>query len=88
MNDIKAQDATITKPLSTGTRKRDTLSDTGVMRILGDYPPPADPESSGDASTLRNCPICSRAVADASSVCQHCHGYVGPAPDYLRSLQQ
>lgn len=88
MNDIKEQDATISKPLSTGTIKRDTLSDTGVMRILGDYPPPANPESSGDVSTLRNCPVCARAVADASTVCKHCLRYVGPSPDYLRSLQQ
>lgn len=88
MHDIKEQDASIAKPLNTGAVKRDTLSDTGVMRILGDYSTPAEPESRVDASTLRSCPVCARAVADASTVCKHCLCYVGPSPDYLRSLQQ
>lgn len=88
MHDIQKQDASITQPTSTDTRQRDPLSDTGVMRILGDYPPPADPQTSGDVSKQRICPVCSSEIADASTQCEQCLGYVGPSPDYLKSLQR
>lgn len=88
MHDIQEQDAFITQPSLTGTRQRDPLSDTGVMRILGDYPPPADPQTISDVSKQRNCPACARFVADTSTQCEHCMAYVGPSPDYLKSLQQ
>lgn len=88
MHDINEQDASIDQRPSTDALQRDTLSDTGVMRILGDYPLPANPGSSVDLPMLRSCPVCTREVPDASTVCKHCLCYVGPSPDYLRSLQQ
>lgn len=88
MHDIQGQDASITQLQPTGTRQRDSLSDTGVMRILGDFPPPANPPTSGDESKLRNCPVCACELADTETQCQHCLGYIGPSPDYLKSLQQ
>ena len=68
--------------------RRDELSDTGVMRILGDFTPPVEPVLACELPPLRNCPICSLEVPDTSPVCQHCHCYVGPSPDYLRTMTQ
>lgn len=87
MHDIHGQDASITQPTSTDTRQRDPLSDTGVMRILGDYPPPTEPQTSNDVPKQPICLVCSCEVADASMECEQCLGYVGPSPDYLKSLQ-
>ncbi|TWT84463.1 hypothetical protein CA13_59410 [Planctomycetes bacterium CA13] len=71
---------------SPASTKRDELSDTGVMRILGDYKTSQQPVFTEEMPTMRRCPVCSRGVPDASSVCKHCHCYVGPSPDYMRSL--
>ncbi len=75
---------------SPASTNRDYLSDTGVMRILGDCPPPdaPAPAPSEEMPALRSCPLCSRNVPEASTVCSYCLCYLGPAPDYLRSLKQ
>lgn len=63
-----------------------SLSDTGVMRILENFVPPAEPTPPVELPHLRQCPVCSGGVADASSVCGHCHCYVGLSPDFLREI--
>ncbi len=86
MHHTAHQDASIAKPQSSPPRQRDTLSDTGVMRILGEYPPPHDKAAHEELPAMRQCPLCSRNVPEASTVCKHCQCYVGPSPDYLTSL--
>jgi len=63
----------------------DTLSDTGVLRILGD----AQPISAADDSLpfeLRPCPRCHVQVRGHLSVCPACDCYIGVSPDYLKRL--
>lgn len=74
--------------LSPASTHHDYLSDTGVMRILGDFDPPEASSPSEETQALRACPLCSRGVHEASTVCCYCQCYLGPAPDYLRSLKQ
>ncbi|TWU39932.1 hypothetical protein Q31b_32480 [Novipirellula aureliae] len=75
-------------------RPRASVSDTGVMRILGEFVPatassvPAEFRMPADQPESRPCPVCSCAVSESASVCQACHCYVGKSPDYLRSLMR
>ena len=64
----------------------DPLSDTGVMRILGDIPPlPPSPEPL--RSQLRPCPGCGAKVRNELTVCNACQCYIGHSPDYLKELR-
>lgn len=60
-------------------QRRDTLSDTGVMRILGDVDPlPAPPVlRPNEDSERRNCPRCECQIDAERSVCPYCDCYVG-----------
>jgi len=68
---------------------KDTLSDTGVMRILSDHPigPVPTPEVFS-TSTLpsRPCPRCQVRVDERRSMCPHCECYIGALPSFLEKL--
>jgi hypothetical protein len=60
------------------------LSDTGALRILGDYCPP-EPRSTAPQPALtsnmrpaqRCCPRCETPLPHNFSVCEHCQTFVG-----------
>ena len=63
---------------------RENVSDTAVVRILGDGPA-AMPEPQKDPTT-RICSRCGVATSAKLSVCQHCNCYVGMMPHFLTHL--
>ncbi|EMI57684.1 hypothetical protein [Rhodopirellula sallentina] len=71
--------------------KKDSLSDTGVMRILGDYVA-RDEEHARDKSvdekarTVRSCPVCDSSLSEAVTICKNCKCYVGPTPDFFKQF--
>ncbi|WDQ16886.1 ATP-binding protein [Rhodopirellula sp. P2] len=70
--------------------QRDSLSDTGVMRILGEASMPVQQSETqpSDPSTgsHRPCPRCEHLVSDQSTVCPKCSCYMGVLPQFLRAL--
>ena len=66
---------------------RQTVSDTAVMRILGDPPsPPPAPEPS-DENATRPCDKCGVEVSSNATVCKHCNTYLGKLPDFFAKLR-
>lgn len=63
---------------------RENVTDTAVVRILGDGPV-AVPTPEKDPTT-RLCTRCGVATSAKISVCQHCNCYVGIMPDFMSSL--
>lgn len=65
---------------------RDTLSDTGVMRILGvqDALPP--PPAAVEPEKTHCCPRCDVNISVKANVCQHCQCYVGAIPNFMKKL--
>ena len=54
------------------------VTDTGVMRILGDIPmPPLPPPPEPTEQTDRPCPRCERQISVTTTVCKYCSCYVG-----------
>ena len=67
-----------------GYQIREDVTDTAVVRILGDAPtPPPTPEKE---PSMRLCTRCGVATSAKASVCQHCNCYVGLMPDFLASM--
>lgn len=66
--------------------KRDTLSDTGVMRILGDFVAPRVEPVVEDERKFRSCPVCGCDVVESASVCKTCQCYIGPSPDFFKNF--
>lgn len=64
----------------------DRITDTGVMRILGDSPSPGPIPAVTESARTRPCPRCGTAVADNEVVCSYCNGYVAAMPAYLERL--
>lgn len=63
-----------------------SVTDTGVMRILGEMEaPPSPPEKT--ERTNRPCPTCGKPVSRIATVCASCRHYVGPMPMFLQQLQ-
>ena len=62
-----------------------TVTDTGVMRILGDMGslPPAPERQSVET---RPCTRCGVAISESLAVCNHCNCYVGVMPSFMRSM--
>lgn len=57
-------------------KSREALTQSGVLRILGDAPKlPPMPEKS--RAIKRICPRCSKTLTPALTVCTHCQLYVG-----------
>ncbi len=67
------------------------VTDTGVMRILGDLPAlPPLPPTRAEPQT-RPCPRCEQAIPLSITVCQYCACYVGialPAAPTLKTSQR
>ena len=75
------------QPVTVPAPSATAISDTGVMRILGEVTPlPPAPERIPDSK--RACPRCHRANSASLSVCPHCKCYVGLAPNFLNSLTE
>ncbi len=63
--------------------KKKPLTETGVLRILGDVPPlPMPPEVV--LPTQRPCPRCLKIISVNANVCEHCFCYVGNIPHFLK----
>ena len=61
-----------------------TVSDTAVMRILGDIPAPSVPEATLEET--RTCPRCQVSMSMNAAVCEHCNCYVGVMPTFMQKL--
>ena len=62
------------------------VTDTGVMRILGDVTNPAPaPIESNEVST-RPCPRCGMGIGNDAPVCEHCKCYVGVMPRFMTDM--
>ncbi len=76
-------------PVLVPKMKTDTLSDTAVLRILGDVTPPQVNESNASESNrqaVRACPRCSVKIGLYLSVCPFCQCYAGPVSDYWHKM--
>lgn len=67
---------------STGSEQ--PVTDTGVMRILGDMPAP-QPTTKNEVAA-RPCSRCGNAIPETTAVCSHCNCYVGVLPTFLQAL--
>lgn len=67
-----------------GYEVRESVSDTAVMRILGDGPaPPPEPKAQ---ALKRPCSRCGVGISPSASICEHCNCYVGQLPDFFEKL--
>jgi uncharacterized C2H2 Zn-finger protein len=72
-------------PLKSDAAVNRAVTDTGVMRILGDSPElPPIPEKK--MATDRPCPRCGILMSINASVCKHCNCYVGVMPRFMQDL--
>lgn len=85
MNDRIAEIASRHKPVPAAA-EREALSDTSVMRILGECLPPPPSSDPVESRSSRACPRCAHDVPESLSICQNCSGYLGPPPDYFREI--
>lgn len=60
------------------------VSDTTVMRILGEGPKPVEPP---EELETRPCQRCGVAIPAAATVCDCCECYMGSLPDFMKSLR-
>ncbi|OYP35180.1 hypothetical protein [Rhodopirellula sp. MGV] len=68
-----------------GYQIRETVTDTAVVRMLGDFPSlPVAPIA--EQPTMRPCGRCGIAISTNASVCKHCQCYVGHLPDFFARL--
>ena len=71
-----------------GYQIHESISDTAVMRILGDAPASTDPESHVEPqSGLKTCYSCGGPVSEAASVCKSCRNSIGVLPDFFSQLR-
>lgn len=72
-------------PLKASTEDSPAVTDTGVMRILGETPQlPPSPEKK--VPTLKSCARCGVSISANSTVCGHCNCYVGVMPRFMEQL--
>ena len=72
-------------PVKSETPVNQAVTDTGVMRILGEspvLPPPPVKKLTID----RACPRCGISMSIDASVCKHCNCYVGVMPSFMQDL--
>lgn len=73
-----------------GVVENKSVTDTGVMRILGDLPTPAPPSSTSAGPTeepsMHPCGRCNIAIDSSATVCRHCNAYVGAVPGFMRTM--
>ena len=70
---------------TTPTVESRKMTDTGVMRILGDCSQMPEAAASTEA-TLRPCSRCGVAIPEALTVCSHCNCYVGVMPSFMKHM--
>lgn len=61
------------------------VTDTGVMRILGDMSDSGMPVQGGEVP-LRPCSRCGVAIPESLTVCSHCNCYVGVMPSFMKQI--
>ncbi|MGB7345831.1 MAG: hypothetical protein WBD20_16565 [Pirellulaceae bacterium] len=67
------------------SRTPTSVSDTGVMRILGDIPKTSQ-LGFAEAPATKPCGRCGVAIDATAPVCKHCNSYVGVMPEFMRSV--
>jgi hypothetical protein len=68
-----------------GYQVREKVTDTAVVRLLGDGPTP--PPIPGQQKAMRPCSRCGTQIPNSVSVCEHCKCYVGALPDFFQQIQ-
>ncbi len=72
-------------PLKPSAADSNVVTDTSVMRILGESPEiPPMPERKPDST--KSCPRCNVSISANASVCNHCNTYVGVMPRFMRQI--
>ncbi len=66
---------------------KNALTETGVLRILGDVPPLPMPTEQVP-KVRKACPRCSRFISVHANVCEHCACYVGAMPHFVQQMIQ
>jgi hypothetical protein len=61
------------------------VTDTGVMRILGDLSEGELPTQDHEVP-LRACSRCGVAIPESLTVCNHCNCYVGVMPSFMKQM--
>jgi hypothetical protein len=69
-----------------GYQIREEVTDTAVVRMLGDAPPPPPSPGASRQPATRPCARCGVAISVKVSVCEHCQCFVGHLPDYLAGM--
>jgi hypothetical protein len=62
------------------------VTDTSVMRILGEMGSEADLMPSDHEVALRPCTRCGVAIPESLTVCSHCNCYVGVMPSFMKQM--
>ncbi|MFK8114722.1 MAG: hypothetical protein AB8B91_21150 [Rubripirellula sp.] len=62
-----------------------SVTESGVMRILGDMSP-LPPSPKARAVSTRPCTRCGVAINETLSVCPHCACYVGALPKFMQQM--
>ena len=68
-------------------KENSTVTDTGVMRILGDLSS-LPPMPTRHVMKTRPCTRCGCSISEALAVCNHCNCYVGVMPSYMKQIGQ
>ena len=64
-----------------------TLTETGVLRLLGDIDPlPTPPEQPEPPKSKKICQRCHQTISVHANVCEHCKCYVGVMPNFLTQM--
>ena len=63
-----------------------TVTDTGVMRILGEVPSAPEPALNFGEVETEPCPRCGVAIDSGATVCKHCECYIGVMPRFMTNM--
>jgi uncharacterized protein (DUF983 family) len=67
----------VPEPIAQLIKRRVSMTESAVLRVLGDAPPlPPIPDRLQHVAP-RNCPRCNRSLKATATVCEHCQLYVG-----------
>lgn len=56
---------------------RNNITESGVMRALGDFHPLPNPPATTSPAEVRSCPRCRKTLRGSVTICNHCKLYVG-----------
>lgn len=68
-------------------RDSSSVSDTGVMKILGDWHATPDLSDREQVAT-KTCSRCGVSIPETSAVCFHCNCYVGAMPNFMKQITE